>query len=287
MRNDLMPKKLAVVIVGLIVTMFAHGASAQALPWNAFEEQQTVSLAASTPPTQTSAVPAGTHIMMALRTPLSSTSATQGSTFYLETLYPVIQENRIVIPAHTLVQGVVKSERRPGHFKRESQFRFHFTTMIFPNNYVVPINGALHSIPGSRVLRVDEKSEGALKRVDQTDKALVPTAAGAVAGAIIGSDTHFGIGKFIGAGLGAGLGLGSVLLVRGDGINLRPGVNVEIVLLLPISLSPEQVAFNASYIPRNQATIQATAPFVDPDPQPQTANRRQRPRARPFFPAVF
>jgi hypothetical protein len=287
-----MPNKLAVfTIVGLVVTVFAHRAPAQELPWNVFEDQQTVGLAISAPPAQTTAVPAGTHIIMALRTPLSSTSATQASTFYLETLYPVIQDNRIVIPAHTLVQGLVKSERRPGHFKRESQFRFHFTSMIFPNNSVIPIDGALHSIPGSRVLRVDEKSEGALKRVDQGDKALVPTAAGAVAGAIIGADTHFGIGKFIGAGLGAGLGLGSVLLVRGDDINLRPGVNVEIVLRLPISLSPEQAAFNASYIPRNQSMVQATAAFVDPDPQPQITNRRQQRRARPaivpLFPIVF
>ena len=207
--------------------------------------------------------------------------------FYLETLYPVIQDNRIVIPAHTLVQGVVKGERRPGHFNRVSQFRLHFTTMIFPNNYVTPIDGMLESIPGSRMLRVDEKSEGALKPVDQTDKAIIPTAVGAVGGAIIGSNAHFGIGKFIGAGLGAGLGLGSVLLVRGDSINLRPGVMVEMVLRLPISISPEQAAFNASYRPREQGRTS----FVGPDPQPQVANRRQqyrtRPPAVPSLPPVF
>lgn len=291
-------KRAVFSLVVFIGTLLARGASAQALSWTAFEEQQTSSVPASNPaadvklvgldtPAAGPTISAGTHVMMALRSPLSSTSATQGSAIYLETLYPVIQENRIVIPAHTQVQGVVKTSRRPGHFKRVSEFRFHFTAMIFPNNYVLPIDGALQSIPGSRLLRVDEKSEGALRTVDQTDKALIPTAIGAVGGAIIGSDTHFGIGKFIGAGLGAGLGLGSVLLIRGDDINLRPGVNVEMVLRLSVTLPPEQVAFNAAYVPK----AQALAPFVDPDPQLQTAARRQQRRTRPtgvpLFPPVF
>jgi hypothetical protein len=273
-------------------------ASAQTLPWPAFDEPQQlaipsppsqaeVKLATAEPPSPQAGIAAGTHVMMVLRSPLSSTSATQGSAIYLETLYPVIQDNQVVIPAHTQVQGVVKASRRPGHFKRVSEFRFHFTAMIFPNNYVLPIDGVLQGIPGSRLLRVDDKSEGALRTVDQTDKALVPTATGAVAGAIIGADTHIGIGKFIGAGLGAGLGLGSMLLVRGDDINLHAGVNVEMLLRVAASLPPEQAAFNATYVPRRQATTQ----FVDPDPKPQTAARRQQQRPRtagvPLFPRVF
>jgi hypothetical protein len=223
--------------------------------------------------------------MMVLRSPLNSTSATQGSAIYLETLYPVIQDNRVVIPAHTQVQGVVKSERRPGHFKRAAQVRFYFTTMIFPNNYVLPIDGVLQSIPGSKLLRMDDKSEGALKTVNQAERVLIPTATGAVAGAILGSYSPFGIGKFIGAGLGAGLGLGSVLLVRGDDITLRQGVNVEMVLRLPAALTPDQAAFNAAYVPPAQAPRQ----FVDPDPDlraRQTARSRRRPGGL-LLPGVF
>ncbi|HET7871553.1 MAG TPA: hypothetical protein VFL42_03515, partial [Terriglobales bacterium] len=54
-------------------------------------------------------------------------------------------------------------------------------------------------------------------------------------------------------------------------------VMVEMVLRLPISISPEQAAFNASYRPREQGRTS----FVDPDPQPQTANRRQQRQTRP------
>jgi hypothetical protein len=293
-----MRNQRAALIVMVFVALLARSASAQALPWAALDEQQPAAgplsfsvpdakLVSAEPPADSQTIAAGTHVMMVLRSPLSSTSATQGSAIYLETLYPVIQDHHVVIPAHTQVQGVVRASRRPGHFKRTSEFRFHFTTMIFPNNCVMPIDGALQSIPGSRLLRIDEKSEGALRTVDQADKALIPTAIGTVGGAIIGSDTHFGIGKFIGAGLGAGLGLGSVLLVRGDDITLRPGVSVEMVLRLPVSLSPEQAAFNGAYAPK----AQALNPFVDPDPQLQTAARRQQRGRRtagvPLFPHVF
>ena len=45
----------------------------------------------------------------------------------------------MVIPAHTQVQGVVEADKRPGHVNRISEFRFRFTTLIFPNNHVAPI----------------------------------------------------------------------------------------------------------------------------------------------------
>src|SRR5262249_36952204 len=46
-------------------------------------------------------IPAGTRVMLVLRSPLHTTSGTQGSGLYLETLYPVLQGDHVVIPAHT------------------------------------------------------------------------------------------------------------------------------------------------------------------------------------------
>jgi len=271
------------VVLGM-VPGFAWG---QALPWLDEAAQQTPALVErSSAANSQAAIAAGTHVMMALRSPLNTTSGTKGSAVYLELLFPVIQDNRVIIPAHTLVRGTVERNKRPGHLNRVSEFRFHFTNMIFPNNYVLAIDGVLQSIPGSSRVRAEEN--GALKPVDQTEKVVIPAVAGAVAGAVIGSASHFGIGKFIGAGLGAGLGLGSVLLIRGDDINLRPGVNVEMVLRLPATLPPDQAAFNAAYLP----PVQAPAPFVDPDWDPRTAGRRQKSRTGflsgvPLFPGVF
>ena len=189
---------------------------------------------------------------MVLKSPLHTTSGTAGSGLYLETLYPVVQGNGVVIPARTQVQGVVEADERPGHLKRTSEFRFRFTTLIFPNNLVVPINGVLQSIPGARNIRT-RGNDRTLEPVDQTEKVITPAAASAVGGAIIGSHRGFGIGLLPGAGLGAALGLGAVLLKRGDEINLPRGTSVEMVLQAPFSLEQSQMSANAKYDPPPQA----------------------------------
>ena len=186
----------------LATIMLAKLASAQGLPWLDDPPPQTA-LVANAPPDQTQflqtmapqvatttdpstvTIPAGTRVLMVLKSPLHTTSGTAGSGLYLETLYPVVQGNGVVIPARTLVQGVVESDERPGHLKRTSEFRFHFTTLIFPNNLVVPINGVLQSIPGARNIRT-RSNDKTLEPVDQAEKVITPTAASAVGGAIIG-----------------------------------------------------------------------------------------------------
>jgi len=245
----------------LATVMLVKLASAQGLPWldepptqtgfvqDASPDQALIlktmapQVATTTDPS-TVTIPAGTRVMMVLKSPLHTTSGTAGSGLYLETLYPVVQGNGVVIPARTQVQGVVEADERPGHLKRTSEFRFRFTTLIFPNNLVVPINGVLQSIPGARNIRT-RNNDRTLQPVDQTEKVITPAAASAVGGAIIGAHRGFGIGLLPGAGLGAALGLGAVLLKRGDEINLPRGTSVEMVLQAPFSLEQTQMAANA------------------------------------------
>jgi len=277
-------KKTSLLLALVILAKFA---SAQGLPWlddpppqnslieslspNQITQTMAPQVATTTDPS-TVTIPAGTRVMMVLKSPLHTTSGTAGSGLYLETLFPVVQSNGVVIPAHTQVQGVVESDERPGHLKRTSEFRFRFTTLIFPNNVVVPINGGLQSIPGARNIRTrsDDKT---LEPVDQTEKVITPTAASAVGGAIIGSHRSFGIGLLPGAGLGAALGLGAVLLKRGDEINLPQGSKVEMVLQAPFSLEQAQMAANARARPQAVSDPQQAA-IVD-----DAAKRRRRQRS--------
>jgi hypothetical protein len=253
----------------LATVMLAKLASAQGLPWldeppaqaapaqNApldqtpFLQTMAPQVATTTDPS-TVTIPAGTRVLMVLKSPLHTISGTAGSGLYLETLYPVVQSNGVVIPAHTQVEGTVEANERPGHLKRTSEFRFHFTTLIFPNNLVMPINGVLQSIPGARNIRT-RSEDRKLEPVDQTEKVVTPVAASTVGGAIIGAHRGFGIGLLPGAGLGAALGLGAVLLKRGDEIYLPQGTNVEMVLQSPFSLDQSQMAANARYVRPSQA----------------------------------
>ena len=230
---------------------------------------------ATTTVPSTVTIPAGTRVLMVLKSPLHTTSGTVGSGLYLETLYPVVQGDGVVIPAHTQVQGVVEANERPGHVKRASEFRFRFTTLIFPNNFVAPISGALQSIPGAKNIRT-RNQDGTLKPVDQVEKVVTPAAAGAVGGAIIGARRGFGIGLLPGAGLGAALGLGAVLLKRGDEISLARGTNVEMILQAPLSLERTQVATNARYTPQQPLPFAVAPPACATGIVPNRNKRQSR-----------
>jgi len=173
----------------LVAMLFAKMASAQAVPWfdnppalsspvpsaSQDETQLSATMApqvATTTAPSTVTIPAGTRVLMVLKSPLHTTSGTAGSGLYLETLYPVVQGNRVVIPAHTQVQGVVEANKRPGHVNRVSEFRFRFTTLIFPNNFVAPIDGALQSIPGAKNIRTHDK-DGTLKPLTRRKRLLL------------------------------------------------------------------------------------------------------------------
>jgi len=227
-------------------------------------------------PSAGTAIPAGTRVLMTLKSPLHTTSGTEGSGLYLETLYPVIQGNQIVIPAHSQVQGEVEINRRPGHLQRVAEFKFRFTSLIFPDNHVVAIDGALQSIPGSTNDRA--RRDGTVRVVDQTQKVVIPTAGGAATGALLGSVQRTGVGTFVGAGLGAGLGLVAVLLHRGDEISLPRGTNIEMVLQSPLVLEAEQAAFNAHYVPPPTPSADTKDARSDADDQQQRNRRRARPR---------
>jgi hypothetical protein len=112
-------------------------------------------------PSQPTTVPAGTHVLMQLVSPLNTVSATDGSAVYLEITMPVIVDNHVAIPAHTHVTGTVLQERRPGRAKGRGRLRLGFTNLIFPDYHVVAIDGALQGLPEShRDRRVD--AEGTL-----------------------------------------------------------------------------------------------------------------------------
>jgi len=173
-------------------------------------------------------VPAGTHLLMQLVSPLNTVSATDGSAVYLEVTMPVIADNHIVIPVHTHVTGTVVKGRRPGRVKGRAQLRIGLSNLIFPDHRVVAIDGALQGLPEShRDRRVD--AEGTLEPVDQIDRDIKTVAVPALPGTLIGLLGGGNTGLRL-ALLGGGLGLGKTMVSRGDEISLPVGTPVEMVL---------------------------------------------------------
>jgi hypothetical protein len=58
-------------------------------------------------------VPAGTHIPLVLHNAVSTRSARPGDAVYFETLFPVMIDGKVVIPAGSYVSGEVTESKRP------------------------------------------------------------------------------------------------------------------------------------------------------------------------------
>jgi hypothetical protein len=189
-------------------------------------------------------VPAGTHLLMKLTSALHTTSATRGAGVYLETSFPVVADDRVVIPEHTRVLGIVENGRRPGRAKGRAQMRFRFNTLILPDNHALAIVAGLQSLPGSSSHRTVDEA-GTLEPVDQIDADVYTVTKTTGAGILIGSVSHIGIGVGPGALMGAGLGLARVLFTRGNEISLPVGTQVEMILQRPLTVTPRPSARDA------------------------------------------
>jgi hypothetical protein len=213
-------------------------------------------------PASSVTIPAGTNVLMTLKSPLNTVSARAGSGLYFETTFDVIQQNHIVIPAKTLVQGVVESQTRPGRVKGRGHLQFHLTTLILPSNYTASIAGSLQSLPGSNLYEGINR-EGAIQPVDQIDKDAASIVISVIAGALIGSITHGDFRAGRGAMIGAAFGLGKVLFKRGDDIRLPAGTTVEMVLdrSLTIPLRELELYMRRSETPVMKPTPCAVTPI--------------------------
>src|ERR1700693_2633049 len=85
-------------------------------------------------------VPSGTRLPLILHNAVTTRNAKPGDPIYLETLFPVVIDNRILIPAGSYVQGEIQEARRPGKVKGTGEIRLRLNSMILPNGYAVDFN---------------------------------------------------------------------------------------------------------------------------------------------------
>ena len=180
-------------------------------------------------------VPSGTKIPLTLTQGITSKTAKEGDPVYAQTSFPITQNNRIVIPAGTYVQGIVRRVARPGRVKGRAELQMSFTSMIFPNGYTVLIPASVDGVPGSQTMST-KGSEGTIQGDSSKGKDAATIAKTTAAGAGIGAISGSGKGAGIGAASGGALGLATVLFTRGPEIQLDPGASVEMVLERELNL---------------------------------------------------
>lgn len=197
---------------------------------------------------KTYTVPAGTKVLLQLRSAINTKSAKPGDGVYLASTFPVVVGNRVLIPAGVYVQGVVDRVERAGRVKGRAQLDMHFTSIIFPNGSVVEIPGVVNSLPGAKQQTVKNDGEGTIEQAGdkgrnagEVAKISVPT--GATVGAIGGLESGHPLAGGI-AGVGAGLAAAGIasLFTRGADVNIESGTQLEMVLQRPLLLQEENLS---------------------------------------------
>ena len=192
-------------------------------------------------------IPEGTRIPLVLINSISTKHAAPGDRVYLESVYPVVVDGRIVIPPGTYVSGSVTSSKRPGRVKGRGELFLRFEQMILPNGIIRDLIGRVGSLDGRSPEGFDreegkitsESSKGGDARtVGET------TAAGASIGVIAGAaGRRAGFGAGVGAAAGAAGGLAGVLLSRGPEAILEKGTQLDMVLARNLFFTDEELTF--------------------------------------------
>ena len=225
-------------------------------------------------PKKTYTVPAGTKVLLQLRSSLNTKSARAGDGVYLASAFPVVVGNRVMIPSGVFVQGVVDRVVRAGRMTGKSQLDMHFTSIIFPNGSVAEIPGVVSGLPGASKQDV-KNGEGTIEQdkdkgrnAGKTAEIALPT--GATVGSIAGISSGHSLAGGLG-GLGAGLATVGIvsLFTRGADVNIEAGTQVEMVLQRPLILEQDNFA-------------EGTAPGASPAMVPSSA--QPKPMQKPGHP---
>ena len=172
-------------------------------------------------PTQVSStdrglVPVGHELDVRLQTPLSSATATAEQRFEATTAADVMQGNRVLIPAGSVVRGVISSVTKAGNIERTGRLTLAFDQIVV-NGQEYPFRGMATQMFESGGIREEGKTIGTAGAV------------GAVVGGIIGGVK----GAIIGATIGAG---GVIAATEGKDIDLPAGTIVRVRVDSPIEL---------------------------------------------------
>jgi hypothetical protein len=187
-------------------------------------------------------IPSGTKVPLALKQSISTKNAREGDAVYAVTTFPVVINDRMVIPPGTYVQGRISNVKRGGRVKGRAEVLMHFSTLIYPSGYTVVLPGAVENVPGAEKTSMKDE-EGTIRQDSQTGEKAKTVATAAGTGAVVGGLSNGVKGGLIGAGIGGGIGTAIGLLTRGNDVRMEAGTTLEMVI-------QREVPLDASRIPK-------------------------------------
>jgi hypothetical protein len=197
----------------------------------------------------------GTKVPLSLINSISTKHSAEGDRVYLETVFPVLVNGRIVVPVGSYVAGTVTQLKKPGRVKGRGELYVRFDSLTLPNGVTRDFHGRIGSMDGNAKDELD-RAEGKVRSEGNKSGDARTVGESAAAGASIGviaggAAGHYGMGAGVGAAAGATAGMIGVLLSRGPDAVLARGSTLEMVLDRPISFTDEELNFGNYQAPRS------------------------------------
>ena len=200
-------------------------------------------------------VEAGTKVPLGLINSISTKHSAEGDRVYLQTVFPVKANGRIVVPVGSYVAGTVTQLKKPGRVKGRAELYVRFVSLTLPNGVTRDFHGRIGSMDGNTKNELDRtegvvRSEGNKSGDARTigEAAAAGVSIGTIAGGAGGG--HYGMGAGIGAAAGATAGMIGVLLSPGPDAALARGTTLDMVLDRPISFTESELNFGNYQPPR-------------------------------------
>jgi len=189
-------------------------------------------------------IPAGSKIPLQLKQAISTKNARDGDPVYAETAFPFVQNERILIPAGTYIQGKVVHTEHARRSKKRAELLIHFTSMIYPSGYTVLLPGSVDNTPGAADNGVKD-SEGTIQQDKDTGKRVEDAAKGAAVGGTVGTIGGAAAGGYNGARIGglAGIagGVAWALLKHGPEVRLEVGTSIEMQIQRDVKVDANRI----------------------------------------------
>lgn len=162
-------------------------------------------------------IPVGQELDVRLQTTLSSETAVVEQRFEATTVVDLMQDRRVLVPAGSIVHGVVSGVQRPGRIERAGSLTLSFDRIVVRGREY-PIRGMATQVFESGGIREEVGTVGA----------------GAGVGGVIGGLLGGVKGAILGAVIGAG---GAVAATEGKDIHLPAGSIIRIRLDSAVNLN--------------------------------------------------
>src|SRR5580700_7435127 len=117
---------------------------------------------AETAKTNDYTIDTGTKVPLTLINSISTKHSAEGDRVYLETVFPIMANGRIVIPPGSYVAGTVTEVKRPGRVKGRGELFLRFDSLTLPNGVTRDFRARIGTMDG-RASEDFDRAEGKIK----------------------------------------------------------------------------------------------------------------------------